>query len=297
MYVIIGASGFIGSHLYDHYKRNKTDVLGTYCKHAYCPEWKYFDLCTDNFSDLADRYLDHGKKHAVIICGANTSIDGCKRDESASKCLNVSGVQKVLEQANQRGIKCVFLSSEAVFNGRQGMYSEEDIPDPVTLYGKQKLQIEQYMIHHLDNYLIFRLSRAAGSSFGEKDIFNEFYTKIMRGEEIVCLKNQSFCLTEIGDIVCGITQALKQGKNGLYHLSSANYISRYELADLYARKIFGGYEKILEKEYKEMSFLDDRHIYGGLKGNKSVDLLGIHYMGLNEILYRYFKTYQKEMQI
>lgn len=83
-------------------------------------------------------------------------------------------VQKILAKANKLGIKSIFLSSEAVFDGRKGMYTEEDIPNPITLYGKQKLQIE-----NLNDYLIFRISRATGSSFGEKDIFDEFYNKII----------------------------------------------------------------------------------------------------------------------
>lgn len=97
-----------------------------------------------------------------------------------------------------------FLSSEAVFDGETGMYSEEDIPNPITLYGRQKLQIEQYIMRNHNNYLIFRISRAVSCQFGEKDIFNEFYQKIVSNEEILCLKNQSFCLTEVHDIAVGI---------------------------------------------------------------------------------------------
>lgn len=297
MYFIIGASGFIGRHLYDYCKDNKLDVIGTYYKHSYCPEWIQFDLCTDNFYDLVNKYLVDRMPHAVIICGGNASIDSCKRDEDASNSLNVTGIKRLLDQAAALGIKSVFLSSEAVFDGNHGLYTEEDEPHPITLYGKQKLQIEQYMIHNLENYLIFRISRVTGSRYGEKDIFNEFYTKIINHEEIVCLKDQSFCLTEINDVVFGIVQALKRKMNGLYHLSSANYISRYKLAELYAEMIFSGYDKIMEKEYDEIPFLDNRHIYGGLKGDKLVNLLGQQYMKLCEILVSYNSTYQKEIQV
>ncbi len=292
MYFIIGASGFIGSHLYDYCIKKGMDVIGTYYKHFYCSEWIPFDLCTDDFYSTFHNYLEDGKSHVVIICGANTSIDSCKREKTTSYNLNVAGTKRILDQVNKLGIKSVFLSSEAVFDGRQGMYAENDIPNPITVYGKQKLQVEQYMIEHLNNYLIFRISRAAGSSYGEKDIFNEFYQKIINNEDIICLKNQSFCLTEINDITEGIIRALRHELTGLYHLSSANYISRFELANLYARKMFGQYEKIWEKEYSDLSFLDNRHIYGGLNGNKLADLLGIHYMSIDNMLNEYNKTYK-----
>lgn len=299
MYFIIGASGFIGKHLYSCCKRNKIDVIGTYYRNLYCPEWIRFDLCTDSFYDLACQYLESGesKEHAVIICGANPNIDSCKKDENASYCLNVSGTKRILKQADELGIKSVFLSSEAVFDGRRGMYTEDDVPDPITVYGRQKMQIEQYMLHNIANSLIFRISRAVGSRYGEKDIFDEFYHKIIRNEDIVCLKDQSFCLTEIHDIAKGIIGALQQELCGLYHLSSDNYISRFELADLYAKKIFGGYEKIVEKEFDEISFLDNRHIYGGLNGKKLSDLLGIRYMEIHEILDLYRSSMQKEISV
>ena len=73
------------------------------------------------------------------------------------------------------------------------------------------------------------------------DIFDEFYNKIIWQEEIICLRDQSFCLTEAEDIAHGIVKALERGISGVYHLSSANYISRYELANLYAEKMFGGF--------------------------------------------------------
>lgn len=290
MYLIIGASGFIGGHLYDYCRKNRIDVLGTYYTHAYNSEWIRFDICSDDLKEKCNKYLNGKIPKAVIICGANGSIDKCKEDEDASNRLNVIGTLRILEQANELGAKCVFLSSEAVFDGNRGMYIEEDVPNPRTVYGRQKLQIEQYMIQNLTNYLIFRISRAVGSQFGEKDIFNEFYTKMIQKEEVICLKNQSFCLTEVEDIAWGIFQALKQKICGLYHLSSANYISRYELAQLYGEKMFGGYDNISEKTYSNMTFLDSRHIYGGLRGDRLEKLLGIKYLSTAEILGKYVES-------
>lgn len=289
MYLIIGASSFIGRHLYEYCKRNKIDVAGTYYSHVLDSEWFKYDLCTDNLEQICLIELKGNIPEALIICGANTSIDSCKKNEEASNWLNVTSIKRVLNDADKMGIKSVFLSSEAVFDGRKGLYTEKDSPNPITLYGSQKFQVEQYMIHNLNNYLIFRLSRVTTSKFGEKDIFDEFYNKIKNQEKIVCLKNQSFCLTNIDDVVKGIVQSIKKNVNGLYHLSSDNYISRYELARLYAQKVFGGYEGIMEKEYNNIAFKDKRHIYGGLKGEKLVKILGIRYMDMTQMLDEYVK--------
>lgn len=292
MYLIIGASSFIGRHLYSYCERNRVKVFGTYYTHSYHNKWVHFDLHTDSLVDLCKKFKGE-RLDAVIICSANASIDSCKRNEAASNMLNVLDTERIIEEADSMGIKTVFLSSEAVFDGKRGMYKEDDVPNPPTLYGNQKLQIEEYMIKNLSSYLVFRISRAVGSRFGEADIFEEFYKKITNREEIVCLKEQSFCLTEIGDISKCIVKALECDVNGLYHLSSRNYVTRYELAKIYAERIFGGYDRVVEKSYKEIPFLDKRHVHGGLNGTKLETLLGISYMGLEEILDRYAYTYER----
>lgn len=290
MYLIIGASGFIGSHLYEQCRGNGIDVLGTYCTHSYNPEWVRFDICADDLNEFCIKHLNGKDLDAVVLCGANGNVDSCKKNGVESNLLNVTGTQRIFGQANALGAKCVFLSSEAVFDGKKGMYAEEDATNPVTVYGMQKLQVEQYMIHNIDDYLILRISRAVGSRFGERDIFDEFYRKMAGNEEIVCLKNQSFCLTEIGDITYGILKALNKNITGLYHLSSGNYVSRYELARLYGKRVFGGYENIVEREYSDMSFLDNRHIYGGLKGDRIGKMLGMEYKTIEDIMNKYLQS-------
>lgn len=291
MYLIIGASSFIGNNLYNYCKKENIEVLGTYYKNCRNEEFVYFDIMQDSILDLCNRHSLTNVK-GVVICGANANIDSCKRNEETSNQLNVVGTKRLLKEADQLGIKSVFLSSEAVFDGKKGMYKEEDIPNPVTTYGKQKLQVEQYIIENLSDFLIFRISRATDSKFGEKDIFHEFYTKIMSNQEIVCLKNQSFCLTHIDDIVKGIIDAIEINLKGLYHLSSSNYISRYELANMYVNNFFEEYEKIYEKEFEEMPFMDNRHIYAGLNGEKLSKILEINYQNLNVIMDRYGETYK-----
>ena len=290
MYLILGASGFIGRHLYAYCRKNDIEVLGTYYTHSDNPEWIRFDICKDNLGEICGRYARDRVVDSVVVCGANASIDDCKRNVRDSNELNVYGTKRIISQADALGIKIVFLSSEAVFDGRRGMYTEEDIPNPVTLYGCQKLLTEQYITENLENYLIFRISRAVGSSFGEKDIFDEFYNKIRNSEEIVCLKNQSFCVTEVDDIAEVIVRSLQKGLSGLFHLSSSNYISRYEPARLYADRVFNGYDKITEKEYADIPFLDGRHVLGGLKGDRLAAVSGICYKSTTEIMNRYIRT-------
>ncbi len=295
--LIIGASGFIGRHLFHYCKRNGISVAGTYYKNKISDEYIYFDINNQGFSDLMKKVAEKMdcRELRVILCSADTDMDSCKMNEKSSYVLNVQNTKKLLYEIRQSGIKTAFLSSEAVFDGEKGMYSEKDETNPVTVYGKQKREVENYIVKTMKDALIFRISRAVGSSFGEADIFDDFYKKIRDGRKILCLRNQSFCVTEVDDIASAIILALDKDLQGIYNISSKNYVSRYELALLYAEKVFQGNAGTLEVEYSEMGFMDNRHIKGGLDGTKLNNVLHLEYKDLDTIMKDYMRTFNAYM--
>lgn len=290
--LIIGASGFIGRHLYQYCKQEDIYVVGTYYENKVDEEYIFFDMYRQSFLNLLERLPKNIclKEMVVVLCSANASIDSCKMNEELSYKLNVQKTKELLMDLKQLKIKTVFLSSEAVFDGKKGLYTEKDIPNPITVYGRQKYEIENYISNNLENALIFRISRAVGSRFGEKDIFHEFFQKIYNNETIICLKNQSFCLTEVDDISRAIILTISMDLQGIYHISSANYITRYELAKLFSNEIFNGRGVIEEKNFEEIRFIDHRHIKGGLNGSMLKEDINLEYMDLNSIIRKYKRT-------
>ncbi len=293
--IILGASGFIGSHIFNYCVENGIGVIGTYAQSKACDSLIQFDFCQNSFFDFYSNIPHREEYDTVVLCSAISSIDYCKRNISRSYELNVTRTIEVINQINELGMKTVFLSSEAVFDGKKGLYKEEDIPNPLSVYGKQKVSVEQYVKNNIKNHLILRISRAVGNKFGENDILNDFYSKIIAEEDIVCLREQSFCLTYIGDISEIIIQSIEESLTGLYHLSSDNYISRYQLALRFADKIFGKYEKIYERNFAELGFLDARHIYGGLNGNRLCTRLNCQFKTLDEIFNAYHQSYRRTL--
>lgn len=294
--LIIGASGFIGRHVYRHCAQEGIYVVGTYYKNKIDNEYIFFDMYRQSFFSLLERLPKSIciKEMVVVLCSANASIDSCKMNEELSYKLNVQKTKELLLDLKRLKIKTVFLSSEAVFDGKKGLYTEADIPNPITVYGRQKYEIENYILDNLENALVFRISRAVGSRFGEKDIFHEFFQKINNKEKIICLKDQSFCLTEVDDISRAIILAVGMDLHGIYHISSANFITRYELAVLFSKNVFDGTGIIEERGYGEIGFADNRHIKGGLDGTKLSTILNLKYKDLDLILKNYINTIPKK---
>lgn len=291
MYLIVGASSFAGEYIARYCQDNNLRFVGTYYSHPNEYTELQFNLLTDAFSDLLKQIpLDNGQLH-ILLCSAETNIDNCKRNLQESYDLNVGATKRLIDEVKTTGHKLVFFSSEAVFDGKTGLYTEKDVPHPITEYGRQKLEIEKYIQSTLSDALIFRLSRAVASTFGAPDIFGEFYRRMHNQEPIICLKGQSFCLTDVKDIAEAIVLSCERNLRGLYHISSSNYITRYELAQLYAQRFFSGYEKIYEKDYSEIPFLDNRHIRGGLSGTYLQGILHKSYLNLDDIIEHYAQSF------
>ena len=284
-YLIIGASGFIGSEIYDYCVSQHLSVYGTFFKNRTREVFHYFDQTKETLEEVLHSFgINDSNGLVVVFCGAIASIDYCKANEVLSHRINVKATEKMIDEAVIMGAKIVFLSSEAVFDGKQGMYKEDEKTNPITLYGRQKVEVEEYLQSVTDNYLIFRVSRAVSSVRGYGDIFDEFSSKIKNGIEIVCLKDQSFNPTDVKDIARCIVLSCERNLYGLYHLANRDYCTRAELAKKYSRAVLNEIPIVVEREYSDIPFIDNRHVYGGLKADRVEKKLGISFKSLDQIL-------------
>ena len=85
---------------------------------------------------------------------AEKNPNKCYENKKYSNLLNVSSVKQIIIVFKKFKIKPIFMSTDLVFSGLKGNYSEKSIPNPKTLYGKQKLKIEKFIKNNFKNYLI-----------------------------------------------------------------------------------------------------------------------------------------------
>ena len=96
-------------------------------------------------------------KKAILLL-ADRNPNNCFKNREYTNLLNVTSIKKILNYLKKYNIKPVFISSDYVFDGKKGNYSEKDKPQPVITYGFQKLEVENYIQSNFEKYLIFRVS-------------------------------------------------------------------------------------------------------------------------------------------
>lgn len=226
---ISGASGLIGGNCLRVFKLNGCEVVGTHLS--------YPTMHTDFFDTLnldAPNNYDVLKFHpdVIIHCGALTHVDYCETHEDESYEKTVQSTKNLIKIAKQCNAKFVLLSTDYVFDGYSGPYTEEAEVNPLSVYGKHKLEAERITQALLPNALILRVTNVYGYEERNKNFIARIITQCKNNEEITLhLPYDQFASpTNAYDIARAMYVLLKDYKMGIYHICSSDFMNRVELA-------------------------------------------------------------------
>ena len=218
--LLLGSSGKIGKFFI---KKNR-NLIHTFFKKRIKGGIK-FDLNKNNISSVIDKY----NIKRVIILSAYSDPDFCYNHKKRSQLLNVLSTKKIIKQLIKKNIFFIFFSSEFVYKGNKKNYSENSIPKPTTIYGKQKLAIEQFIKKSTKNYVIFRIAKTYSDSLNEKDFFSNFFYSIKKKNyNYNAAVDQIFNPLFVKDIVRITNYFLKKEITGLFNVGGPVSYSRYQ---------------------------------------------------------------------
>lgn len=222
-YLILGGSSYVGKHLFA--KLGAGRAVATYSSHP-VEGMRHFDAVTMKLSDVITNPADFS---CAVILYADPNPDTCFADPAKSHRLNVESTQTVIDQLVDWGIKPIFTSTEFVFGGHKGGYVEADPPDPILVYGQQKVLVETYIQAHCKEYLTVRLAKVFGITPGDGTLFTNWVKRIRAGGVISCAADQTFSPVYVGDVVDAIAHLVVSDCNGIYHLGGPEPYSRMAL--------------------------------------------------------------------
>jgi len=165
--------------------------------------------------------------HAFVLLGI-TNIDECARRPDESARINITATLRVLSDLFDANIIPVFTSSDAVFDGSAGNRTERDIPTPILTYGKQKLEIERYILNHRSPSVVARLSKVVDPEIPQGDWLGDWVRKLVLGEEVRAAYDQVFSPVDANDVASGLVTLAQQRAVGLFHMGGPESCSRLE---------------------------------------------------------------------
>ncbi|MFV0565524.1 MAG: dTDP-4-dehydrorhamnose reductase [Flavobacteriaceae bacterium] len=190
----------------------------------------YHDLDITDFNKVR-AYFKTKKIDYCINCAAYTAVDKAEEEQELAFKINAEGPKNLATVCKQYGVILIHISTDFVFDGKKtSPYTEEDSPNPISVYGASKLQGEAEIQNRLKKYFIIRTSWLY-SEYG-----NNFMKTMLRlaktRDEIGVVSDQIGTPTYAGDLAEIIIEIINSRSQyyGLYHYSNEGAVSWYDFA-------------------------------------------------------------------
>ncbi len=188
-------------------------------------------LNNQQVKDVIERY----KPDAIIHTAAMTNVDVCEANKELCHQLNVDAVQNLISLCETHKIQLVHLSTDFVFDGADGPYTEEDAVNPLSYYGESKVLAEELIKASKANWAIIRTILVYGitSDMSRSNIVLWAKGALEKGLPINVVNDQWRMPTLVEDLAEACLLAVEKDAQGVYNVSGKDYMS---IADL-VRKV------------------------------------------------------------
>jgi dTDP-4-dehydrorhamnose reductase len=239
--LVTGSNGLLGQKLLSTLSVKAHQLLGIDLADqsfvtSQVHEYRKLDI-TDRQS--VARSIDEMQPDIILHTAAMTTVDKCELEKEICWRINVKGTDHLVNAALKAGSKFVFISSDYVFDGRNGPYKEDDRPNPISYYGRSKLAAENLIRGSSLNHAIVRTIVLYGLGQKVKSSFLTWLLEMLRaGKSVRIVNDQWGNSTIVDDLAAALERIVELGRNGIYHVGSKGYMTRYEFS-VRAAEFFG----------------------------------------------------------
>ena len=229
--LVTGASGLLGNRLVELAVQKGHDVISGY-KHNVPLHGKptAFDLTE---STEVRRVFLEVQPDVVVNTAAMTDVDKCELDAGAAFAANSKAVSNIVSAAKETESFVVQVSTDYVFDGERGGYSEQDETHPINKYGESKLEGEKTIMKGLDKekWSIARSSVVYGWGRASRPNAATFvYEKLSRGESIPIARDMFSSPTLNTSLSAMLIEIAERKLPGIIHAAGATRLNRFDFA-------------------------------------------------------------------
>ncbi|HKY22403.1 MAG TPA: lipopolysaccharide biosynthesis protein RfbH [Vicinamibacterales bacterium] len=290
--LVIGASGLLGSALVHALERAGIQVHGTYHSQPTI-DGESLDLTDEH----AVRECLTALRPEVIFLPTNTKggVDYCEDHPGAARALIVDGTRHVLASA-PTGARVVFYSSDYVFDGRGGPYTEDAPPSPINEYGRAKLDGEN-LVRAAGRHIIIRTTAVFGWNGRSRNFAMQVWKRLQTGGPLPVPDDQ-WCNPTLAEYLAEASVRLVQMEfHGTVNVAGRDRMARSTLGERLARAMALDprlLEPVPTSALKQRAL---RPLDAGLRTDTLESLLGTATMGLDEALKRFRRQWRAETHV
>lgn len=230
--LVTGANGLIGRkviRLLTESKRHQ--IFATSQKRIQLGSEVEFFTVNLVYSDL-NKVIDTLKPDVLVHCAAMGSPDACEVDRYSSSKINVEVTARLAAACRDYGVHMIFLSTDFIFDGKKGNYTEEDTPSPISYYGETKLDAENSILSLDIGVTIVRTSLVFGydNHLSRPNIALKVVDHLKNRKQYKLPIDQFRTPTYAEDLASALMTLAEKRMGGVFNISGDQRISVYEFA-------------------------------------------------------------------
>ena len=240
--LITGSNGLLGQKLVTLFKNIKgVDLLATSIGENRLPLSDYYKYQSLDITDQneVNKIIDLYQPDTIINTAAITNVDKCELNKERCWDLNVNAIKNLIEASNRNNSHLIHLSTDFVFDGKEGPYKEEEKPNPISYYGLSKFESEKLLQSSSIKWSIVRTILVYGvtQNMSRSNIVLWAKDALEKGNPLTIVNDQYRMPTLVEDLAFACWLIASKEKTGIYHISGKDFMSVidlvYNVADFY----------------------------------------------------------------
>jgi dTDP-4-dehydrorhamnose reductase len=226
-WLVTGAGGFFGANA-GAFLNDRAHAVGAYRR---LPSASSFhraiglDLTSESSIHEA---VTATRPDVILHAAAMASHESCETDPALARLVNVDATAYLARASAEVGATFVYLSTDAVFDGTRGSYTERDTTNPFSVYGETKLLGEGAALAAHDDVVVARTNFFGWSPTGTRSILEFFVNALRSGQQVPGYTDFVVSSIYVQDLLTAIYDLVDSDRRGVIHLGAANALSKYE---------------------------------------------------------------------
>jgi dTDP-4-dehydrorhamnose reductase len=225
--LILGSTGMLGSECKEVLNREHEVIA---------PDKKELDIIS---WDMVIQSLQEISPDVVLNCVGYTDVDACETEDFKVRKINIEGPRNLAQGSARFECKLVHISSDYVFDGQKMIpqpYFEDDPANPLSAYGKSKMESETAVRENSPNHVIVRTAWLYG--INGSNFIKSIVSQGVQGREVIRVADDQFgSPTWANRVAFQIRELLHHNTRGTYHATAEGYCTRFECAKYVLNKL------------------------------------------------------------
>ena len=231
--IITGANGMLGQRAVEYYSsKENVELLATSVEDKSVIDSADYISCDIKSRDKIKKVIYDYCPDFIVHTAAFTNVDLSEKMREDAWKINVKGVEYIAEAARAIDAQIIHISTDYIFDGKNGPYHENDLPNPIGYYGRTKLASENALKISGTLFTILRTNVLYGFARNSRpDFVRWVINSLTKKERIRIVKDQINNPTFIDDLVQAINKIIEFKRTGIYNIGGKEFLSRLEFTN------------------------------------------------------------------